>query len=108
MRAEILIRQRIWKLMIVLVALFGVVTARIVSLTTVQSEALTARGVRQWTREGKVAAQRGSIVDAGGSPLALSTTAYIVSVDPRKVEDDAAFADFLFVGAGAKTCGVLF
>lgn len=93
MRAEILIRQRIWKLMIVLVALFGVVTARIVSLTTVQSEALTARGVRQWTREGKVAAQRGSIVDAGGSPLALSTTAYIVSVDPRKVEDDAAFAD---------------
>ena len=56
MRAEILIRQRIWKLMIVLVALFGVVTARIVSLTVVQSEALTARGRWQpgaaasWTR----------------------------------------------------------
>ena len=45
MRAEILIRQRIWKLMIVLTALFGVITARIVSLAVVQGEELTARGV---------------------------------------------------------------
>ncbi len=95
MRAEILIRQRIWKLIIVLVALFGVVTARIVSLTVIQGEALTARGIRQWTREGKVAARRGSIVDAGGSTLALSTTAYIVNADPRQVEDAQAFAEVL-------------
>jgi len=93
MRAEILIRQRIWKLIIVLVALFGVVTARIVSLAVIQGEELTARGVRQWTREGKVAAQRGQIVDRNGSPLALSTTAYIVSVNPRQVQDAEAFAE---------------
>jgi len=93
MRAEILIRQRIWKLMIVFVALFGVIAARIVSLTVIQGEALTARGVRQWTQEGKVAARRGSIIDSSGVTLALSSTAYIVNVDPRKVEDDAAFAD---------------
>ena len=93
MRAEILIRQRIWKLMIVLVALFGAVFARIVSLTVIHGEELTARGVRQWTQEGKVAAQRGSIVDKNGVTLALSSTAYIVSVDPRKVDDAAAFAD---------------
>lgn len=93
MRAEILIRQRITKLMIVLVALFGAVTVRIVSLTVIQGEELTARGVRQWTHEGKVAAQRGSIVDRNGDILVLSTTAYIVSANPRLVADEAAFAD---------------
>ena len=93
MRAEILIRQRIAKLMIVLVALFGAIAVRIVSLAVIQGDELTARGVRQWTQEGKVAAQRGSIVDRNGAVLALSTTAYIVTANPRLVADDAAFAD---------------
>lgn len=92
MRAELLIRKRIWKLMVVLTALFGAIVARIISLTVIQGEALTARGVRQWTQEGKVEARRGSIVDHNGETLALSTTAYIVSVNPRKVTEDAAFA----------------
>lgn len=92
MRAELLIRKRIWKLMVVLTALFGAIVARIISLTVIHGEALTARGVRQWTQEGKVEARRGSIVDRNGETLALSTTAYIVSVNPRKVTDDAAFA----------------
>lgn len=93
MRAEILIRKRITKLMIVLIALFGAVTARIVSLTVIQAEALTARGVRQWTQQGAVAARRGSIVDRNGSVLVLSATAYIAAADPRQVTDEAAFAD---------------
>lgn len=92
MRAELLIRKRIWKLMVVLTALFGAIVARIISLTVIQGEALTARGVRQWTQEGKVEARRGSIVDRNGETLTLSTTAYIVSVNPRKVTEDAAFA----------------
>lgn len=92
MRAELLIRKRIWKLMVVLTALFGAIVVRIISLTVIQGEALTARGVRQWTQEGKVEARRGSIVDRNGETLALSTTAYIVSVNPRKVTEDAAFA----------------
>ena len=71
MRAEILIRQRISKLMIVLVALFGAIAVRIVSLTVIQGDELTARGVRQWTQQGKVAAQRGSIMDRNGAALAL-------------------------------------
>ncbi len=92
MRAELLIRKRIWKLMVVLTALFGAIVARIISLTVIQGEALTARGVRQWTQKGKVEARRGSIVDRNGETLALSTTAYIVSVNPRKVTEDAGFA----------------
>ena len=66
MRAEILIRQRIPKLMIVLVALFGAIAVRIVSLTVIQGDELTARSVRQWTQQGKLAAQRGSIMDRIG------------------------------------------
>ncbi len=93
MRAELFIRKRIWKLMIALVALYGAVLVRITSLTVIQGEALTARGVQQWTQEGKVEARRGSIVDRNGETLALSTTAYIVSVNPRRVDDDQAFAD---------------
>jgi len=93
MRAELLIRKRIWKLMIALVALYGAVLVRIVSLTVIQGEELTARGVRQWTHEGKVEARRGSIVDRNGETLTLSTTAYIVSVNPKRVDDDDAFAD---------------
>lgn len=92
MRAELLIRKRIWKLMIALVALYGAVLVRIISLTVIQGEELTARGVKQWTQEGKVEARRGSIVDCNGETLALSTTAYIVSVNPRRVDDDEAFA----------------
>lgn len=92
MRAELIIRKRIWKLMIALFALFGVATARIVSLTVIQGEALTARGVSQWTQEGKVEARRGDIVDRNGEPLAISTTAYIVSVNPQKVTDEETFA----------------
>ena len=93
MRAELFIRKRICKLMIALVALYGAVLVRIISLTVIQGEALTARGVQQWTQEGKVEARRGSIVDCNGETLALSTTAYIVSVNPKRVDDDQAFAD---------------
>ena len=93
MRTELFIRKRIWKLMIALVALYGAVLVRIISLTVIQGEELTARGVKQWTQEGKVEARRGSIVDRNGETLALSTTAYIVSVNPKRVDDDQAFAD---------------
>ena len=95
MRAELIIRKRIWKLMIGLIALYGAVVLRIVSLTIIQGEELTARGVRQWTYEGKVEARRGSITDTNGETLALSTTAYIVSVNPQRVDDAEEFADTL-------------
>ena len=83
MRAELFIRKRIWKLMIALVALYGAVLVRIISLTVIQGEELTARGVKQWTQEGKVEARRGSIVDRNGETLALSTTAYSCPLIPN-------------------------
>ena len=87
MRGETLTRKRL----VILIGAMGLLNAllgiRIGDLTLLQGASLTARGVRQWTREGVVTAQRGKIQDTNGDTLALSATAYIVTVNPRQVED---------------------
>lgn len=92
MRAEFLIRKRLWMMLAVLTLLFLLLGVRIGSLTLFQGEALTARGVRQWTREGVVTAQRGRIEDTKGETIVLSASAYRVTANPQTVRDDAAFA----------------
>ena len=92
MRGETLIKKRMLTMLAMLTLLFLALGVRIGSLTLFQGEALTARGVRQWTREGAVAARRGQIQDRNGSALALSAAAYIVTADPRQVADERAFA----------------
>ena len=95
MRAELLIRKRLLLLTVALMALFLLIGVRIGDLTLVEGEALTARGVRQWTREGVVTARRGAIQDRNGDLLALSATAYIVTANPQLVQDAHAFAQAL-------------
>ena len=92
MRAELIIRKRLALMLAVLTLLFLLIGVRIGGLTLFEGEALTARGVRQWTREGVVTAQRGGIQDCRGESLALSATAYIVTANPQTVSDEAAFA----------------
>ncbi len=99
MRTEIRIRRRILTMLLSLVVLFLLISVRIGRLTMVEGAALTARGVRQWTREGVVTAKRGSIVDCHGEVLTTSATAYIVTANPQLVTDEEAFCDVL--------CGVL-
>ena len=95
MRAELKIRKRMLTMLAMLTFLFLVVGVRIGSLTLFQGEALTARGVQQWTREGVVIARRGSIQDTNGETLALSATAYIVTANPQAISDERAFAQVL-------------
>ncbi len=92
MRTGLLIRRRLRMMLSALIILFSLIGVRIGNLTLVQGEALTARGVRQWTREGVVTAQRGPIQDSRGSVLAMSATAYIVTANPQLVTDESAFA----------------
>ena len=92
MPAELHIRKRVLTLLVLLIFLFGVLVCRIAYLTTARSAELTSRGVRQWTREGTVYARRGNILDSNGQTLVMSATAYIVSVEPGKVQDVQAFA----------------
>lgn len=95
MRADLSIRKRLLAMLAVLTLLFGLIGVRIGSLTLFQGESLTARGVRQWTREGVVTARRGTIEDTRGNALALSAAAYIVTANPQLVTDEAAFAHVL-------------
>ena len=95
MRTGLTTKKRLLVLLAVLTLSFLSIGVRIGSLTLIQGEALTARGVRQWTREGTVTAPRGSIQDCRGGVLALSTTAYIVTVNPQSVTDEAAFSRLL-------------
>lgn len=92
MPAELHIRKRVLTLLVLLIFLFGVLVCRIAYLTTARSAELTSRGVRQWTREGTVYARRGNILETNGQTLVMSATAYIVSVEPGKVQDVQAFA----------------
>lgn len=91
MPTELHIRKRVLTLLLMMIFLFALLTLRVAHLTTSQSASLTQRGIRQWTREGTVYARRGSIEDARGQTLAMSATAYIVNVDPRKVSDISLF-----------------
>ena len=93
MHPELLVRKRIWWMTIALAVLFLLVIGRLAILTVRDAEALTARGVSQWTKAGTVTAQRGSIIDRNERLLALSATAYTVTADPRLVTDIDAFLD---------------
>ncbi len=95
MRAGLVTRKRLLTMLTALTMLFALVGIRIGFLTIRDTEALTARGVRQWTREGVVTAQRGRIEDTRGDVLALSTTAYIVTANPQQVKDEAALSKVL-------------
>ncbi len=91
MPTELHIRKRVFALLMLLIFLFMLLFLRIAYLTTTLSEELTARGVKQWTREGTVYARRGSILDANGQTLVMSATAYIINADPRKISDMSLF-----------------
>ena len=95
MHPELLVRKRIWLMTLVLAGMFLLVIGRIASLTIRDAEALTQRGVSQWTKAGTVTARRGSIIDRHERTLALSATAYTVTADPRLVTDIPAFLDAL-------------
>ena len=95
MHPELLVRKRIWLMTITLAVLFLLVIGRLATLTIRDAEALTQRGVSQWTKAGTVTARRGSILDRNERTLALSATAYTVTADPRLVTDIDAFLDAL-------------
>ncbi len=95
MHPELLVRKRIWLMTLLLGGFFLLVVGRIAMLTTRDAEALTERGIRQWTKEGVVTARRGTILDRKGDVLALSATSYMLTADPRQVSDPQRFVEAL-------------
>ncbi|MBQ2952690.1 MAG: PASTA domain-containing protein [Clostridia bacterium] len=95
MHPELLVRKRIWLMSLMMAVLFLLLVGRIAILTIRDADALTQRGVNQWTKAGVITARRGKIVDSHGSVLAISATSYIVTADPRLVKDPQLFLDTL-------------
>ena len=90
-----MIRKRLALLMASFLALFLILTARLVDLQVVKSESLQKRAQSQWTSEAVIQPRRGEILDRNGSVLAISATSYTASVSPRQVKNAADFARIL-------------
>lgn len=107
MHPELQVRKRMLLMTVVLGVLFLLVIGRLWQLTVLDAEALTRRGVSQWTKEGIVTARRGTITDRNNNVLALSATSYMVCADPRLVQDEELFiqmlGEVLPLGDSAKT-----
>ena len=107
MHPELQVRKRMLLMTVVLGVLFLLVIGRLWQLTVLDAEALTRRGVSQWTKEGIVTARRGTITDRNNNVLALSATSYMVCADPRLVQDEELFiqtlSEVLPMGDSAKT-----
>lgn len=73
-----------------LMLLFGVAAfvplfVKLYDLQIRQQEELQAKALNQQTRDSVVAANRGTIYDSTGSPLAMSATVYNVQLSPRDI-----------------------
>ena len=89
------VRKRLAVLMSVFFLLFLCVVARLADLQVMQAQALTQRGMKQWTRSGIVSAKRGGVVDAKGRMLAQSMTSFVLTASPKEIGDPQALADVL-------------
>lgn len=89
------IRRRLALLMVIFAVLFFCVGIQLFRLQILQGEELQRRAQKQWTSESIIAPQRGTIYDRNGKALAMSATAYTVSVSPRQVSDPVQMARIL-------------
>ena len=89
------VRKRLALLMSVFFLLFLCVVARLADLQIVQAQALTQRGMKQWTRSGIVSPKRGGVVDTKGRMLAQSMTSFVLTASPKEIKDPEALAKVL-------------
>jgi cell division protein FtsI (penicillin-binding protein 3) len=86
------LRTRVLILAAVLAAAFGGVASRLAHLQLVRHGELAAMAERQYSRTVTLHAERGPIVDRHGVPLAASTPAESLFVQPRHVGDPTRVA----------------
>ena len=67
------------------VVAFVPLVAKLYQLQIVQHEELEAKALDQQTWDQAVTANRGTIYDSKGSPLAMSAEAYYIQLSPREI-----------------------
>ncbi len=76
-------------LRIVFIVAFVAVAARFFYLQIIEHDKYEQLAVKQQTSDITVSAKRGTIYDVNGNELAVSASAYLVTIAPNKIEDDA-------------------
>ncbi|MBB5192206.1 cell division protein FtsI (penicillin-binding protein 3) [Silvimonas terrae] len=76
-------RWRVWAIVTLLMALFGVLLARGLYLQAFNESFLQSQGDARYTRTLKLEANRGMITDRNGDPLAISTPVQSIWCSPR-------------------------
>lgn len=86
----------------VLLALFGVIAARLGWLQVVEADELSSRAESQRTNSIALHAKRGTIYDRNGNVLALSEDCETIYANPTEVEDASAVAAALAEALGGE------
>ncbi len=93
------VKRTVKKRLIVLLAGFFAVyfalVGRLVFIQIINSSEYRQKAMEQWTKDTVVKSRRGIIYDRNGKELAISATAYEVSVSPANVKDPEAVAQAL-------------
>ena len=88
-------RKRILALFLVISFIFCALVVRLFVLQIINGKSLQLRATDQWTRDLKIIAPRGDILDRTGATLAVSYTTYNVYVRAREVKSATTVANHL-------------
>ena len=87
-RANRVIQSRTFVLMLIMgIGMFIVLFFKLYSLQITRHEELQVKAVSQQTRSSVVTANRGTIYDASGNILAISSTAETIFLSPKEIND---------------------
>jgi penicillin-binding protein 2 len=78
-------RPSTWLFRILVLLLFGVLTAQLWRLQVVDGQAYTNRSAANWLRQAVIAPQRGVIYDRNKTLLATNAPIFVVSLTPADV-----------------------
>jgi penicillin-binding protein 2 len=78
-------RTATWLFRIVVVLLFGILTAQLWRLQVVDNRVFTDRGTQNWLRQAVIQPQRGVIYDRNRTLLATNAPIFVVSITPADV-----------------------
>lgn len=89
------LKKRILAIVIAISFIFSALIIRLFIIQIINGSSLQAKATDQWTRDLKIIAQRGKVVDRTGSALAVSYTTYNVYVRSREVQNTSVVANIL-------------
>lgn len=84
--------KRLYFVMLLLFAAFGLVTLRLFYWQVFASDRLVQAASDQYYFKLEIPSTRGSILDSEGNPLVTNTTAYLTYAEPKHIEDADIFS----------------